>query len=76
MVSYLQITGAYGRKYNSQAAVKADLIGNLDFQILTMGFHTYGNLADFRAAGVENLEVRYGKQGEKVAVFKVAALAA
>lgn len=76
MTAYLQIQGAYGRKYNSQAAIKADLIANLDFQILTLGFHTYGNLADFKSAGVQNLEVRYGKQGEKVAVFAVAKLAA
>lgn len=76
MTAYLQIQGAYGRKYTTQAAIKVDLIANLDFHVLTIGFGSYGNLADFKSAGVQNLEVRYGKQGEKVAVFAVAKLAA
>lgn len=63
----LTIIPAYGRVYNSKAAIWADWIANKDFQIASVGRDPgrYINSEDASRADLACLLVRYGKRLEK-----------
>lgn len=67
-MAILVVSGAYGRDYNSVAAVKADWDANKDFAVRTLGAGGYINKADADAANV-TVNVRYSND-RKVTVIK------
>ena len=75
MPTYLNVQPAYGVVLNSKNAVNEHYEAKKDFQILTVGsgYRRYINKTDIERArerGEElTLEVRYGKNGEKVTIL-------
>ena len=65
----LTILPAYGRSYNSKAAIWADWTAGKDFLIASPGPHhgRYINMEDADRSGLACLLVRYGKQLQKSA---------
>lgn len=65
----LTILPAYGRSYNSKAAIWSDWCAGKDFQIASPGPHhgRYINKEDADRSGLACLLVRYGKQLQKSA---------
>jgi hypothetical protein len=59
----LTIVPAYGRTYNSKAAIWSDWLAGKDFQIASVGADTgrYINREDAERSGLACLLVRYGK---------------
>ena len=70
MSKWIAVEPAYGVKLNSVKAVKEHFDSGKDFRILdafTSG--SYINKRDVEGLGNVKLEVRYGKNGEKVMVL-------
>jgi hypothetical protein len=65
----LTIVPAYGRTYNSKAAIWADWLAGKDFQIASYGADSgrYINREDAERSGLACLLVRYGKELAKSA---------
>jgi len=65
----LTVIAAYGRAYNSKAAIWADWSDGKDFQIVSIGgsYGRYINNADADRAGLACVLVRYGKDYAKSA---------
>ncbi len=65
----LTVIAAYGRAYNSKAAIWADWSAGKDFQIVSIGgsYGRYINNADADRAGLACVLVRYGKDYAKSA---------
>ena len=70
----LTVVAAYGRAYNSKAAIWADWSDGKDFQIVSLGFNSqiqsygrYINSEDADRAGLSCVLVRYGKGYSKSA---------
>jgi hypothetical protein len=65
----LTIVPAYGRTYNSKAAIRADWLAGKDFQIASYGADTgrYINREDAERSDLACLLVRYGKALSKSA---------
>ena len=70
----LTVIAAYGRAYNSKAAIWSDWSDGKDFQIVSLGFNSqiesygcYINNADADRAGLACVLVRYGKGLSKAA---------
>ena len=70
----LTVVAAYGRAYNSKAAIWADWSDGKDFQIVSLGFNSqiqgygrYINNEDADRAGLACVLVRYGKNYSKSA---------
>jgi len=73
MTKRLTLVPAYGRDYKSKKAVQADLAANKDFTICDISCQydgKYANLQDLKAAGYEELNVRY-KRLTMVTVIKM-----
>ena len=66
----LTISGAYGRDYNSRAAVEADFAADKDFTVRAGG-RGYTNRSDLRAMGVREVTVRYSSD-RKVMILRIA----
>lgn len=60
MGEWITVVGAYGRTYNSQAAVRADWNADKDFKI---PYGPYVNKSDAESQGLRVI-VRYGKGAE------------
>ena len=58
---------AYGRKYTSQAAIKADFLAGKDFQLVDCG--RYINLEDCQRGGIPLITVRYAADTKSVVCF-------
>ncbi len=65
----LTVIAAYGRAYNSKAAIWSDWSDGKDFQIVSVGMDhgRYLNNADADSAGLSCVLVRYGKDFSKSA---------
>jgi hypothetical protein len=65
----LTVVAAYGRAYNSKAAIWADWSAGKDFQIVSAGRDNgrYINSEDADRAGLACVLVRYGKEYRKIA---------
>tara|TARA_R100000951_G_scaffold115883_1_gene125482 strand:+ start:64 stop:300 length:237 start_codon:yes stop_codon:yes gene_type:complete len=65
----LTVIAAYGRAYNSKAAIWADWSDGKDFQIVSIGgsYGRYINSEDATRAGLACVLVRYGKDYAKSA---------
>ena len=65
----LIVIAAYGRAYNSKAAIWSDWSAGKDFQIVSVGgsYGRYINSEDATCAGLACVSVRYGKDYRKVA---------
>ncbi len=65
----LTVVAAYGRAYNSKAAIWADWSDGKDFQIVSLGADNgrYVNKEDADRAGLACVLVRYGKGYSKSA---------
>jgi hypothetical protein len=65
----LTIVPAYGRNYNSKAAIWSDWLAGKDFQIASYGADTgrYINREDAERSSLACLLVRYGKEFTKSA---------
>ncbi len=65
----LTVIAAYGRAYNSKAAIWADWSDGKDFQIVSIGADNgrYVNKEDADRAGLACVLVRYGKDYSKSA---------
>ncbi len=62
----LSVVPAYGRIYNSKAAIWTDWIADKDFQIISAPNHgRYINQQDASASSLACILVRYGKRLEK-----------
>lgn len=63
----LSVVPAYGRVYNSKAAIWSDWTADKDFQITGIGPNSgrYVNQQDVAASGLACILVRYGKRLEK-----------
>ena len=59
----LTVVAAYGRAYNSKAAIWSDWSAGKDFQIVSAGtyYGRYINSEDADRAGLASVLVRYGK---------------
>lgn len=69
----LTVIAAYGRAYNSKAAIWADWSAGKDFQIVSVGtyYGRYINNVDADRAGLACVLVRYGKGYAKSASINV-----
>lgn len=61
-MNWIEVIGAYGRTYNSQAAVQADWDADKDFRLA--GHSAVTNKSDCEQMGVKVI-VRYGKGAER-----------
>lgn len=68
MSGHLTIKPAYGRKYTTAEAVKADWNGGKDFQILGAG--SYINNQDADAFGVRSVTIQYGNKRTTIVIEK------
>ena len=59
----LTVVPAYGRNYNSKAAIWADWCANKDFQVVPQG--CYINKEDADRSSLACIAVRYGKELSK-----------
>ncbi len=67
MFNSFTVRAAYGRKYTSQAAIKADFLAGKDFQLVDGG--QYINLEDCQRGKIPSLNVRYSKDTKAFQVF-------
>ena len=70
MEKYITVRPAYGVKLNSQKAVREHFEADKDFEVMDVFYAggRYVNKADAEKYGLK-LEIRYGKNGEKVTVL-------
>jgi hypothetical protein len=61
-MNWIEVLGAYGRTYNTQAAVQADWDADKDFRVI--GHTSVTNKSDCDAMGIKVI-VRYGKGAEQ-----------
>jgi hypothetical protein len=72
MNAFLILSPAYERDYQNRAAIVADLRAGKDFVQHSGRGGRYANLVDIKGTGYTHLEVRYGKELQKVCMINVA----
>jgi len=67
MFQSFTVRAAYGRKYSTQSAIRADFLAGKDFQLVDSG--QYINLEDCKRGGIPSLNVRYVNDRKAFKVF-------
>ncbi len=67
MFDSFTVRAAYGRRYSSQRAIKADFLAGRDFQLVDGG--QYINLEDCQRGGIPTITVRYDSDKKSFVCF-------